>query len=42
MAANEADDERQDVEVTDEAGGIQHAFARFFSVTHGEEAGDWF
>ncbi|MNU99091.1 hypothetical protein D3C71_892150 [compost metagenome] len=34
----EADDEGQDVEVTDEASCVQHALASFFSVTHGEEA----
>ncbi len=33
-----ADDEGEDVEVADEAGGIEHALARFLGVTHGEEA----
>ena len=34
----EADDKGQDVEVADETGGVEHALASFFSVTHGEEA----
>lgn len=34
----EADDEGQDVEVADETRGVQHALARFFCVTDGEEA----
>ncbi|MMZ70231.1 hypothetical protein D1872_332240 [compost metagenome] len=33
----EADDEGQDVEVADEAGGIEHRFTGFLGVAHGEE-----
>ena len=34
----EADDEGQDVEVADEAGGVEHRTARLLGVGHGEEA----
>ena len=34
----EADNKGQDIEVTDKTGGVEHALARFFGVTHGKEA----
>jgi len=33
-----ADDEGEDVEVADEAGGIEHRFTGFLGIAHGKEA----
>ena len=34
----EADDDQQQVEKADEAGGIEHAFARLFGIAHRKKA----